>query len=288
MTTWTGRALLVSLAILVLAVPPAGAQNTLFNNNNPAGVLNNPPQPTVFTLGAPATITQIVTYHWNNGRGAPPGQISLRSQTGQTFGPFRAQGSSGQGGAPNVNWTATVNVAVPAGTYTVVDSDAATWSHNPQSGSRGFAIVYGRLAQAGAPPPTIPLPPGVRPPTRPPVTPPPTAGFRPCFVNTGAVAAMGPCSGPRGTPITIQVLRRLQAPILRVVFKPYQVPLPGAVGAQVIATPSGNGTAVGSLYRLAAPPQLCISGGGSWDAFPIDARGQNLGDIGRFTVTGCP
>ena len=147
--------MMLALAVLTVSVSarPASAAD-LFNNTNISGTLNRPTNPTVFTLNAPAQIAALVTYHWNNGRGAAPGTIGLRSQNGQTFGPFAARGTAGQGGAPNVNWVATVNVTVPAGTYTVLDSDPATWSHIPQSLSRGFTIVRGSLvATAPAPPP---------------------------------------------------------------------------------------------------------------------------------------
>ena len=121
----------------------------LFNNFNTGGVVNGPRSATRFTLDRPATISTLVTYHWNNGRGAVPGAISLRDQNGKIYGPFTAIGSSGQGGAANVDWTARANVTVPAGTYAVLDSNPATWSHNAQSGFAGFAKVQGRRTQGG-------------------------------------------------------------------------------------------------------------------------------------------
>ena len=135
---------LVILTMLVSALPASAQTRDLFNDTNIYGVLNGPYYPTQFTLSSPATITQLITYHWYFGRGATPGNIRLvNNQSGQAFGPFAAVGTSGQGGAPNVNWIATVNVPVPAGTYTVLDSSPSTWSHNAQSGYRGFAIVRG-------------------------------------------------------------------------------------------------------------------------------------------------
>ncbi len=145
--------LTLALAVLVISASayPASAQPTeLFNNTNIFGVINGPGQPTTFTLSASATISEVATYHWNFGFGAAPGSISLRNQSGQVFGPFAARGTAGQGGAPNVNWIAAVNVTVPAGTYTVLDSDPNTWSHNPQSLSRGFTIVRGSLINVQA------------------------------------------------------------------------------------------------------------------------------------------
>ncbi len=115
----------------------------LFNNSNPAGTLNGPGRPTVFSLDREAKITTLITYHWNDGRGARPGTIALRDQNGTIYGPFGASGSSGHGGAPNVNWTAKTNFTVPSGTYTIVDSDRGTWSNNTESGFAGIARVRG-------------------------------------------------------------------------------------------------------------------------------------------------
>ncbi len=115
--------------------PGGGSQTSdaevIFDNNNAAAVLNNPTQPTVVTLSKAYQIMLIRDYHWNDGQGTPnPGTIALTSSGGTTYGPWQTTGSPGQGNVPNANWTATPNEAVPAGTYTVVDSEPSTWSHN--------------------------------------------------------------------------------------------------------------------------------------------------------------
>ncbi|PYT04950.1 MAG: hypothetical protein DMF60_13620, partial [Acidobacteria bacterium] len=155
---------ILPLAVLTLALwaSPAGAQNRdLFNNFNVSSIAgpNAPIFNPVFTLPGAARITELVTYHWNNGQGATPGTISLRDQTNRVYGPFAARGESGQGGAPNVNWVATVNLTVPAGTFIVFDSEPGTWSRNAQPPSfyRGFVIVRGQFLQGSAPLPG-PLP----------------------------------------------------------------------------------------------------------------------------------
>jgi hypothetical protein len=124
----------------------------LFYNTNIDAVYNNPPNLTVFSLSAPAVIRQLVTYHWNNQAGDAPGTISLRDQTGTVYGPFAAHGVPGQGGVPNANWVADLNQLVPAGTYTVIDSNPQTWSHNQQSLYTGFAIVRGSFSFVGRAP----------------------------------------------------------------------------------------------------------------------------------------
>lgn len=144
------------LAMLLLSAPfsTAQAQGTdLFNNTNIYGVANGPQSLPQFSLSAPANIRQLVTYHWNFGQGSRPGTITLRHQSGLTFGPFAAIGTSGQGGAQNVNWIANVNVNVPPGNYTVFTSSHNTWSHNAQSRFQGFTIVRGSLLPSPPPQP---------------------------------------------------------------------------------------------------------------------------------------
>jgi hypothetical protein len=42
----------------------------------------------------------------------------------------------------NAYWTVYLNVTLPAGTYTVIDSDPATWSHNAESSNRGNTVTW--------------------------------------------------------------------------------------------------------------------------------------------------
>ncbi len=301
-----------TLALLATLVPLPLLAIDLYNNTNTGGVQNNPAHRPEFITPMTVHVTQVQTYHWNNGRGAAPGTITIKSMNGQSFGPFRVKGSSGQNNAPNVNWVADVNLTLPIGTYEVIDSDPNTWSHNAQSHNVGFAIIRGERSVPGATPtppsntasnthPVVPTVPGSgkqptppKPPTTTPVntkpnpkppTPSPTAAFQPCSTNAGSIAQMGPCKGAPGTKISIRLSRKLNSPLKEIVFKPYQVTgIPGATGAQVISAVQGNATASGSIYDVVAPQQLCIGGGGTWDLFPVDAAGQGQGDIGRFMV----
>jgi hypothetical protein len=131
----------------------SGSGLDLFNNTNIDTVFNGPPpNVTAFSIAVPARIKQLVTYHWNNGTGDPPGAIGLRDQNGTPFGTFPAHGVPGQGGVPNANWVADLNQIIPAGTYTVIDSNPPAWSYNQQSLSAGFAIVRGSLSFVGRTP----------------------------------------------------------------------------------------------------------------------------------------
>jgi hypothetical protein len=128
---------------------PSAKGSVIFNNGNTGGVYNNPSRATTFTLRAPHVITLITNYHWNNGRGATPGTIVLRGSDGRTYGSWRTSGRPGQGGVPNANWNAAPNVTLPAGTYTVVDSDPATWAQNTESGGAGHTKIEGYPVSGG-------------------------------------------------------------------------------------------------------------------------------------------
>jgi hypothetical protein len=115
----------------------------IIETGNIGGVQNNPNCSPVFSITVPHRITLIRNYHWNYGKGAPGGTIGLKRQDGTVYGPWQASTGSGQGGAQNINWTASPNIILPAGTYMVIDSDTATWSQNSQSKGCGFTRVEG-------------------------------------------------------------------------------------------------------------------------------------------------
>lgn len=111
------------------------------DTTNIAGVYNGPTVPTTFSINSPHLVTEIHDYHWNNAKGATPGTIGLQDQNGKIFGPWQAVGTPGQGGVPNANWHVYPGIVIPAGTYTVVDSEPSTWSQNTSSGGKGMGYV---------------------------------------------------------------------------------------------------------------------------------------------------
>jgi len=137
-----------------------GSQRTLLNNSN-AEMVENGGRPRYFTTSGKAyCVTYIQTYHWNNGKGAIPGSLSLRRIHGpaglpSVVGPFNAKTSSGQNNAPNVNWYVDVPTSPPViidGIYTCNDSQPSTWSSNKATNGAGFCIIYGDPA---IPPPPV-------------------------------------------------------------------------------------------------------------------------------------
>ncbi|MDD3654203.1 MAG: hypothetical protein PHO01_08485 [Desulfotomaculaceae bacterium] len=111
------------------------------NTDNIAGVYNGPTAPTIFTINSPHLVTYIRNYHWNKAKGSTPGTIGLKDRNGKIYGPWQAGGTPGQGGVPNANWEVFPNIVIPAGTYTVIDSEPSTWAQNKESGGRGMGVV---------------------------------------------------------------------------------------------------------------------------------------------------
>ncbi len=111
------------------------------DTTNIMAVYNGPTVPTTFNIDSPHLVTEIHDYHWNNARGAAPGTIGLQDQNGKMYGPWQAVGTPGQGGVPNANWFVYPKIVIPAGTYTIIDSDPSTWSQNRDSGGKGMSYV---------------------------------------------------------------------------------------------------------------------------------------------------
>jgi len=180
-----------------------GSQVTLFDNSNGGGVQNGGKPPTFNTYGTPGIgsycLNSITTYHWNNGAGKAPGTIGLGPLTlaavVNPVAPRKAVGSSGSGGAPNVNWTVDFGGATPtiiSGIYTCKDSDPATWAQNQQTGGKGFCTVTATPAYVN----NFTLPSGLHLPQGPPPPPATTthapAGRVRCFTGTLSTMLLNP------------------------------------------------------------------------------------------------
>jgi len=114
----------------------------IYDSWNTRSVDNTPTCSPFFTISEPQMITYIDTYHWNHGAGATGGTISLRNGDGTRYGPWEIETVLDQGEVPKGYWIAHPNEIIPAGTYTVEDSDPATWSQNSESPC-GFTKVEG-------------------------------------------------------------------------------------------------------------------------------------------------
>jgi hypothetical protein len=119
--------------------PVNTVEEEIFSVRSHKGVFNGVTIPTTFTITESWLLASISTYHWNNQQGATPGTIGLKDANGVIYGPWQASGISGQGGVPNAYWTAYPDTVIPAGTYTVIDSDPATWAQNSETSGAGMA-----------------------------------------------------------------------------------------------------------------------------------------------------
>lgn len=123
--------------------PAVGTVEEIFALTSIGSAHNGATTPTTFITTHPWQITEIQTYHWNKGNGVTPGTISLVAADGTSYGPWQARGLPGQGGVPNANWVVNPNVTIPAGSYSIIDSDPATWSQNAETNGAGMAWVSG-------------------------------------------------------------------------------------------------------------------------------------------------
>lgn len=120
---------------------PQGPENKI-SLNTLAAVQSGPVFPSRFTIERPVLVTGIMTYHWNDGRGASPvGLIGIEDSAGTLIGFWQAYGKPGQGGVPNAYWHVDLNVILRPGTYLIIDSDPASWSTNAEVGNRGIFEV---------------------------------------------------------------------------------------------------------------------------------------------------
>ncbi|VVB67425.1 Uncharacterised protein [uncultured archaeon] len=125
----------------------------IFNNWNSGLVESSPTCNPSFEISQPHFISYIDTYHWNNGQGTSSGgTISLKKEDGEVFGPWTVVAESGSGVA-NVLWISRPDEVIPAGTYSIIDSEPETWSKNSESNDCGFSKVEGHPAQSVSAPP---------------------------------------------------------------------------------------------------------------------------------------
>ncbi|MBR2667746.1 MAG: S-layer homology domain-containing protein [Oscillospiraceae bacterium] len=141
------------LSLLPLAASAASVEDypLLYSTFNSSATQSGPEYFPDFTVGSNDLLVQaIATYHWNSGRGATPGTISIYDWDDNLIGTWQATGRSGSG-ANNVYWDVFPNVVLKAGQrYYIVDSDTKTWSYNSASDNMGFAEVRGTAAPSGS------------------------------------------------------------------------------------------------------------------------------------------
>jgi hypothetical protein len=262
--TMRNRLTSVAFTLLALAIsaPAAQAQQVqeLFSNMNTSTVQTGAAGRASFSLYAPAHVTEISTYHWNNGQGAQPGTIMLRLLGGQytgTFGPFQTRGTAGQFNRQNVNWVASVNLNLPAGVYEVFDSSPSTWSYNSLSGGRGFTKIMGYANGPNLPPVKL--------------------WFTPCSPEANMPAVFGPCVVSKIGRVWLAMTNNSVTPgIVRFVS--------GMGNNSGLMVPAQLTRVTVNIYSMAIPYALCQPGAGpNFNVILYDAAGQIVGQVGTFT-----
>jgi hypothetical protein len=103
----------------------------------------NPKNPSKLTIRKATMITRITTDHYNDGMGTPRGGlITIKDNSGNVKGSFKALGKTGKNGTPSAKWVAEPNIMLEKGTYLISDSDMASWSKT-FLGNNGFIVVEG-------------------------------------------------------------------------------------------------------------------------------------------------
>lgn len=121
-----------------------GPPEEIFTNTNIDGVQNGGVSPS-FSLMKPTMIAMVKTYHWNNALGKAPGTIGLKDKNGKSYGPWKASSEPGQGGVKSAYWKVAPNIELPAGIYTITDSDPSTWAQNKESKGEGMVWVFAAI-----------------------------------------------------------------------------------------------------------------------------------------------
>jgi len=119
-----------------------GQPYILYANLNLAGVGSGPSSQAQFTVSGSSYISKISNYHYNFGY--IPGTISLVGADSTAYGPWNTTNEIGS------YWCIYPDIELPAGTYTVIDLNPASWSCNPGSGNAGMTEIVGYTMISGA------------------------------------------------------------------------------------------------------------------------------------------
>jgi hypothetical protein len=116
---------------------PEGEPVLLWKAGNDGAIEGGGGKPPKVTQDGTYFVTEVCTYHWNGGTGSPAGEITLKAADGTAYGPWKTTLRN------KVYWIAQPNQDIPAGTYTLIDSNPSTWAQNSGSGGAGMGWAYG-------------------------------------------------------------------------------------------------------------------------------------------------
>lgn len=118
---------------------PEGEPVLIWKAGNDGGIEGMGGSSPVVYQDATYFLTEVCTYH-SDGSGnnmGPAGTIALKADDGTTYGPWQATLRS------DVYWIVNPDQDLPAGNYTVIDSNPATWAQNSGSSGQGMGWAYG-------------------------------------------------------------------------------------------------------------------------------------------------
>lgn len=145
----TKRMLSVFLLIIFLltAASTYAGEELIWSNFNNEAVESQPEYYSSLPLEkgqSPVLITRVRTYHWNDGKGAAPGEICVYfDDTMEELKCWQAVGLS-ENGNQNVIWEAATDfVMIPGKSYAFLVSDFESWSYNSASDECGMIELYG-------------------------------------------------------------------------------------------------------------------------------------------------
>ncbi len=125
----------------------AEAKQIVINNFNRMPVLSSPKNASRILIKKACTIEMVKTYHYSSSKNGSPGAgtIEIRTAGGDLVGQWKATLEKvlpeGEPEPVPAMWVCRPNLLILPGTYSISDSDPASWSCNQNSGMRGFYSV---------------------------------------------------------------------------------------------------------------------------------------------------
>lgn len=114
----------------------------VYSNENGSPVKQGGAKPFTFEVYSELEIVKIRTYHWNDGKGSPAGDIILVGADGKERRRWNAEAKNGRNGVASAIWEAETGITLKPGRYSVKTSDDRTWSYNEASLGAGFTSIY--------------------------------------------------------------------------------------------------------------------------------------------------
>lgn len=102
---------------------------------------SGPKNPVSLTIKKRTVITRITTDHYNDGKGATPGNIIIKDKSGNVVGNFHASGHNASDGTANAKWLAEPKITLEPGGYYISVSDMKSWSKT--FFGYGFIVIEG-------------------------------------------------------------------------------------------------------------------------------------------------